>query len=199
MELTKEMEGKLLQSWHDFDYSHLRTFQYENPCFSTKTELYDNSAQTTTEMDADPQFNLKDMVIHAAQHARNDPNDFIRLRFSSSSIEKKNGNVDFMLKLGAFIKETGGIWEFVHKIDIVQINYRKNDFDYAMENDQRQYDADIREWERLHKKVGKNWNRPDHPGPQPGVYGFPDQDQEKEFRKIKVFQNNFFLIRKGNS
>ena len=167
VELTKEMEGKLLQSWHDFDYSHLRTFQYENPCFSTKTELYDNSAQTTTEMDSDPQFNLKDMVIHVAQHAKNDPNDFIRLRFSSSSIEKKNGNVDFMLKLGAFIKETGGIWEFVHKIDIVQINYRKNDFDYAMENDQRQYDADIREWEILHKKVGKNWNRPDHPGPQP--------------------------------
>ena len=82
------MEDQLLKSWHDFNYSHLRTFQHENPSFSTKTELYDNSAQTTTEYDADPQFNLKDMVIHVAQHTKNDPNDFIRLRFSSASIEK---------------------------------------------------------------------------------------------------------------
>ena len=174
VELTKELEGQLLQSWHDFEYSHLRTFQYANPQFSTKTELYDNSAQTVTLFDADPQFNLKDMVIHVAQETRNDPRDYIRLRFSSPSIVKKDGNVDFLLRLGAFVKETGGIWEFVHKKDIVQTNYRKNDFDYAMENDQKQYDAQVREWEVLHNKVGRNFNRPDHPGPQP-VFKNPNE------------------------
>ena len=59
------------------------------------------------------------MVIHVAQETRNDPRDFIRLRFCSPSIVKKDGNVDFMLRLCAFTKETGGIWEFVYKKDIV--------------------------------------------------------------------------------
>ena len=48
IELSKSTEKALLESWLDKAYSHLRTFQYDGPTFSNHTELFDNSAKTTT-------------------------------------------------------------------------------------------------------------------------------------------------------
>ena len=65
------------------------------------------------------------------------------------------------------IKETGGIFSMMDENDYVDINYRKNDFDCAMENDKRQFDAVLRDWNAQHLRAGKEFNRPDHPGPAP--------------------------------
>lgn len=36
VEVTDEIKDALLESWHDSEYSHLQTFQYDGPDFSTK-------------------------------------------------------------------------------------------------------------------------------------------------------------------
>ena len=167
VELSKSTEKALLESWLDKAYSHLRTFQYDGPTFSNNTEIFDNSAKTTTTLGSDPQFPLKDMVIHVAQRTRINPNDYIRIRFSSPSIVRKKGNMDYIIRLGTVMHESRGIFDFFGDTDFVTLSYRINDFDYAQMNDEKRYETQLRDWTIQHNKVGKQMNRPDHPGPPP--------------------------------
>ena len=144
------------------------------------------------------------MVIHVAKRTKINPNDHIRLRFGSKSFDKKNGNVNFRLKMATMIKETGGIFSMMEDQDFVEINHRINDFDYAMENDERQFDAILRDWNDQHLKAGGNFNRPDHPGPAP-VFKNPSElstlekviDNSNSTYQIQTLNGDLKPIRRG--
>ena len=55
------MSFKLLDSWNDKEYSHLRTFRNYSPMFSNKNRLYDHSTRKMVFGD-DEAFNIKDIV-----------------------------------------------------------------------------------------------------------------------------------------
>ena len=167
VEVTSEIENALLESWHDDEYSHIQTFQYEGPRFSKRKHVYDNSARTTTNVDSDIQFRLKDAVTHVAKHTRHDPNEHIRMRFSSPSIDKEKGNMNIKIKFAEFINSTGGLFKIIQDGDYVSMIFKINDFDFAKSNDSSIYAAKLREWNIKHNKVGGNFNHPRHPGVAP--------------------------------
>ena len=174
VEVTDEVEKALIESWHDDEYSHLQTFQYEGPRISKRKRVYDNSAKTTTHVDSDIQFRLKNSVTHISKRTLHDPNDHIRMRFSSPSIDKEKGNMNIVIKLADFIKGTGGLYETIEEGDYVSMMFKINDFDFAKQNDMNIHQAKLRECDVKHKNVGKSFNNPYHPGNAP-VYTNPNE------------------------
>ena len=194
----------LYESWHDKDYSHLRTYQWWGPAFSNRGMITDHSSNTKSTRDSDPQFNIKDMVTHIASTTYNNPNDHIRLRFSSSSIDLDKGQVDFILKFTTFIRETKGVFSFIQERDYVTLNYRINDFDFAQKNDENIFKSQMREWNMMNDRVGQNFQHPDHPGPpptfkDPSALSFEDKimDTSNSTYHIQDSNGNSKPIRKG--
>ena len=86
-------------------------------------------------MDSDIQFQRKDIVTHVAHRTRYDPEDHIRIRFCSPSIDKEKGEMDIVIKLAEFVDSTGGLFDMIEDGDYVSMNFRINDFDFARTND----------------------------------------------------------------
>ena len=188
--LTDDIKNMLIDSWHDKKYSHLRTFSLL-PDFSTNVEIYDNSSKTISNINNDPQFNVKDVVTHVSHQTYNDPNDFIRLRFTSSQFTMDDVPVDFYSRFGTMVHETGDIFNFAERTDYVMQNFRMNDFEFAKQNDQKQYDIKMREWKIRHNKVNQDRNHPDHPGPPPK---YTDPSELTIYDKIMSKSNSTYHL-----
>ena len=204
VKLDPKTSALLYESWHDKIYSHLRTYQWWGPAFSNRGMITDHSSNTKSTRDSDPQFNVKDMVTHIASTTYNNPNDHIRLRFSSSSIDIEKGQVDFILKFTTFIRETKGVFSFIQERDYVTLNYRINDFDFAQRNDENIYKSQMREWNMLNDRVGQNFQHPNHPGPppvfkDPSILSFEDKvmDTSNSTYHIQDSKGDSKPIRKG--
>ena len=97
-EKLREMSFKMLDSWNDKLYSHLRTFKNYSALFSNKDKLYDHSTRKMVFTD-DNLFVVKDVVTHVSKRNYTNPNDYIRLRFNADNIKETNGTFDFFCKL----------------------------------------------------------------------------------------------------
>ena len=104
-----------------------------------------------------------------AKRTYNDPNDYIRLRFSGQTISKTDDSVKFRQKFGIFKYQTGGIYSFVTQKDFVSQRFRLDDFTYAQQNDQRLFDRELKQWNIKHNQAGRNYDHPRHPGMPPQV------------------------------
>ena len=88
------MSFKMLDSWNDHIYSHLRTFRNYAPTFSNKDKLYDHATRTLV-FKNDELFTVKDVVTHVSKRNYTNPNDYIRLRFNGDNITESNTTVHF--------------------------------------------------------------------------------------------------------
>ena len=117
-EKIREMSFKMLDSWNDRLYSHLRTFRNYSPLFSNKDKLYDHSTRKMV-FKNDELFTVKDVVVHVSKRNYNNPNNYIRLRFNADNITESNGTFDFFYKLTIMKNEIGGIWKKIKRSDFV--------------------------------------------------------------------------------
>ena len=162
----REMAFKMLDSWNDKKYSHLRTFKDYAPMFSNKDRLYDHSTRSMV-FDDDEIFVCKDAVTHLGKRTYNVPSDFIRLRFNADNIKEDNGVFDFFYKLTIMKFQIGGIWKDIQKKDFVKQSYKLSDIEYSTQNRIAKYAKAKADWEMRHNRVFGNYNAPGHPGTMP--------------------------------
>ena len=162
----KEMAFKMLDSWNDRKYSHLRTFRHFKPMFSKRDKLYDHSTKTMVFND-DEIFVTKDIITHTSKRSYNAPADYIRFRFSCDTIKEENGLFDFFYKFTVMRKEIRGIWDDIEKKDFAAQIYRLNDNDFSEKNKMEKYEKMKESWLMEHNRVRGNYNHPDHPGVMP--------------------------------
>ena len=158
----KEMVFKLMDSWNDPIYSHLRTFRKFDPMFSKRDKLYDHSTRTMI-FGNDELFVTKDVVIHTAKRNYTSPNDYIRLRFNCDTIRESNGESDFLLKFDIMCRKIGGIWKDIEKKDFVSQRFKLSDMDFTMQNRKDRFEIAKENWKAKHNKVCGNYKRHDHP------------------------------------
>ena len=97
-EKMREMSFKMMDSWNDKTYSHLRTFRNYSPMFSNKNRLYDHSTRQMV-FDDDEAFCIKDICTSLGKRTYNKPSDYIRFRFNGDNTLESNGTFDFFYKL----------------------------------------------------------------------------------------------------
>ena len=80
---------------------------------------------------------------------------------------EKDGIFVYYEKIDNFVEDVGGIFQFIDSKDYATQIYQLNDYEYAQQNSWKKYQMKHEKWKIMHEKFNRNYNHPNHPGPEP--------------------------------
>ena len=167
IQVTREDYKLFSKDMGDLSFSHFNTFADTE--FSRRESFLDHASGQMVYKDLDEKFVVKDVVTHIAHKSSYSVGDFIKLRFSSKSINTGD-KVDCLYKLTDCFDEIGGIFDSIDDTDFVSHVVGKGDLDASEDKDAIHFQELLREWNYRVRLANGNKNDPNYPREPKPVY-----------------------------